>query len=165
VNRWLGLCICVLGISFPAHAGESLKPVSLADMARFAIDTRPNSRLTIPIRPEIAGEIDRLRVIRKHKVSKRKIVYEMRCMPTGSCAFPFIVIVERPQKEELPPEYVLAKGDLVVLKLIRKGYSAELITVCLEHGGIDDEIKVKTIDGKQNFDARVIDHELVVSEL
>lgn len=165
MKRWLTICVCVLGIGLQSHAAESLKPVPLGSMAQIAIGLIPPFNITVPIQPEITGEIELLKVLRKHQISKVKSAYEMRCLPVGSCAFPFIVIVERPEIKKLPPDCVLAKGDVVVLKLVRKGYSAELVTVCLDRGSINDQIKVRTIDGKQRFKATVIGPRLVISEL
>jgi hypothetical protein len=164
VKRWFIIVVLLLGMGSQAAAGENKRPIMLGLLAQFAIGLVPPFSISVPLHPEITGDVHALKVLRKHRISKLKSAYEMRCLPFGSCAFPFFVIVEKPEIEELPPDYVLNKGDVVVLRLIRKGYSARLVTVCLESGSINDQIKVKTVDGKQKFSAKVIDHELVVSE-
>jgi hypothetical protein len=164
VKRWLLVLPLLLGMIYRADAGQIAGTVALDAMAQLATGASPLARLAIPIQPEITGEVHRLDVLRKHPISKFKSAYEMRCLPAGSCAFPFIVIVEKPDVEEAPLEYVLQKGDVVVLRLFRKGYSAQLFGVCMEKGGINDLIKVTSVDGQQWFKAKVIDRNFVISE-
>lgn len=164
MKRWLIVVIILFGMGSQSATGDTQRPVMLGSLAQLAIGLVPPFSISVPLDPEITGDVHSLKVLRKHRISKVKSAYEMSCLPSGACAFPFFVIVEKPETEELPRDYVLRKGDVVVLRMIRRGYSAQLVAVCLESGGINSQIHVSTVDGKKKFRAKVIDHELVVSE-